>query len=93
MPGLKGRAFRAQKAARVGCVWSRALIPWRFRVNALIHRAVLWYIERRGGVLHTLPYLAPRRYIVSMGEVDYCRWVSMRTPPPGHRRHLQWKSH
>ena len=55
---------------------------WRYSLHALVYRAVLWYVERRGGVLHALPYHAPKRYLVAMGEHEYVRWTGTETPPP-----------
>jgi hypothetical protein len=75
-------------------------MPFRYQVHALIYRVVLWYVERRGGVLHALPYKTPKRYLVAMGENDYVRWVALKSPPApaelysirGRRQGRLWKS-
>lgn len=47
-----------------------------FIARRTLHRLIVWYIDRCGGVLHALPYGTLRRYLVAMDEGEYTAWAT-----------------
>ena len=44
-------------------------------MRGLLHRFIVWYLRRCGGVFHTFPYGFHGRYVVVMNEDQYRRFM------------------